>query len=165
MRIAGLVQDSIVDGPGLRFSVFTQGCHLHCDGCHNPSVWDVNGGNEMAVGDIISEMEKNPLTDGLTLTGGEPFLQAAGCSRLAAAAREKGLDVWAFTGYDFEELLALAETDISVRELLGLVDVLVDGRFMLSERTLDVKWRGSKNQRILDAQKSLAAGAGVEVVF
>jgi len=162
MRIAGLVQDSIVDGPGLRFAVFTQGCELCCDGCHNPSALDVRGGSEVAVGEIIAEMDKNPLTDGLTLTGGEPFLQAADCVLLAAAARGKGLNVWVYSGATFEELLVLAGSDSSVRELLGLCDVLVDGRFILSERSLSVKWRGSRNQRLVDLPKSLASGQAVE---
>ena len=163
MRIAGLVQDSIVDGPGLRFTVFAQGCERCCDGCQNPSAMDLDGGSEMAVGEIIAEMDINPLTDGLTLTGGEPFLQAADCVLLAAAAREKGLNVWIYSGATFEELLVLADSDSSVGELLGLCDVLVDGRFILGERSLSVKWRGSRNQRVVDLPKSLAAGQAVEI--
>jgi anaerobic ribonucleoside-triphosphate reductase activating protein len=105
----------------------------------------------------------NPLTDGLTLSGGEPFLQAAECEKLAAAARVKGLNVWAYTGYTFEELLAVARSDRTVGYLLQLVDVLVDGRFIKEERTLQLKWRGSKNQRVLDAPKSLARRKAVEL--
>lgn len=163
MRIAGMIQDSIVDGQGLRFVVFAQGCDFCCDGCHNPETWDKNGGKEMSVGEIVAEMLRNPLTDGLTLTGGEPFLQAAECALLAAAARDRGLNVWIFTGYTFEELAIMAQSDRPAGELLELVDVLVDGRFIKEERTLQLKWRGSKNQRVIDARKSLVSGQAVEL--
>jgi len=163
MRIAGLVQDSIVDGPGIRFAVFTQGCKLCCEGCHNPSAWDAGGGTEMTASEVIAVMNKNPLTDGLTLSGGEPFLQAADCSQLAAAAHEKGLNVWTYTGSDFGELFALAQSDMAVKKLLELSDVMIDGQFKLSERSLSIKWRGSRNQHIIDVRKSLATGEAVEV--
>jgi len=163
MRIAGLVQDSIVDGPGLRFVVFTQGCELDCEGCQNPAARGLDGGTEITVDGIIAEMSRNPLTDGLTLSGGEPSVQAADCAKLAAAARKKGLNVWFYSGYTFEELTSRANVEPDVRELLELTDVLVDGRFRLNERTLSTKWRGSLNQRIIDIPKSLAAGAAVEL--
>jgi len=157
MRVAGIVQDSIVDGPGLRCAIFVQGCRLHCDGCHNPDTWDEHGGIEMLLDDIISDIRSNPLTDGLTLTGGEPFDQAAGCISLAAAARAQGLNIWIFSGSTFEELLEKAKNDPETYQLLILSDVLVDGRFILSKRTLSRKWCGSENQRVIDVQKSLAA--------
>ncbi|MCL2392603.1 MAG: anaerobic ribonucleoside-triphosphate reductase activating protein [Oscillospiraceae bacterium] len=163
MRIAGLVQDSIVDGPGLRFTVFIQGCDIGCVGCHNPEAIDKNAGTEMSVEEIISEMLSNPLTDGLTLSGGEPFTQASDCARLAAAARENNLSVWTYSGRSYEELLAKAEADPDTSSLMNLTDVLVDGRFVLQERTLSMKWRGSKNQRFIDVPKSLSAGAAVEL--
>lgn len=164
MKIAGLVHDSIVDGPGLRFVVFTQGCERHCVGCHNPETWDKEGGSEMAVDEVIANMLGNPLTDGLTLSGGEPFLQAADCVKLAAAAHEHGLNVWIHTGFTFEELLIRAGSVSAVKELLVLTDVIVDGPFIASERTLSLKWRGSKNQRLLDAGKSVAAGEAVALI-
>ncbi|SHI16894.1 anaerobic ribonucleoside-triphosphate reductase activating protein [Sporobacter termitidis DSM 10068] len=159
MRIAGLVQDSIVDGPGLRFAVFTQGCPHHCEGCHNPETHDPSGGSETPVADVIRQLLGNPLTDGVTLTGGEPFAQPGACAEIAGAARNAGLNVWAYSGYTFEELLASADPDI--RRLLERVDVLVDGRFVLKERSLNLHWRGSRNQRIVDVPKSLAAGNAV----
>jgi len=119
----------------------------------------------MPVADIIAEMQCNPLTDGLTLTGGEPFLQAAGCAELAASARQKGLNVWAYSGMTFDELLRMAGSEPAVGELLGLVDVLVAGPFVLAERTLSLRWRGSRNQRVLDVKKSLAAGAVVDLAM
>ena len=163
MRVAGLIQDSIVDGPGLRFVVFAQGCKFCCEGCHNPDTWDEGGGEEKSIEDVIAEMMSNPLTDGLTLSGGEPFLQAHECVRLAAAARSGGLNVWIFTGYTFEELLDIIQTDPIAKELLDLTDVLIDGRFVLEQRTLMQKWRGSHNQRILDVKKSLTTGKAVEL--
>jgi len=160
MRIAGLIQDSIVDGPGLRFAVFTQGCTLCCVGCQNPDTWDADGGVEMSVDHIVNQMLSNPLTVGLSLSGGVPFEQAADCARLAAIARENGLSVWVFTGKTYEELLEDVKYDSDVNKLLTLTDVLVDGRFILKERTLAIKWCGSKNQRIIDVQKSLKSGKG-----
>jgi anaerobic ribonucleoside-triphosphate reductase activating protein len=162
MRVSGTVQDSIVDGPGLRFTVFTQGCPHGCEGCHNPQTHDFNGGSVITVAALIAQMRGNPLTDGLTLSGGEPFAQAAECAELAEAARESGLNVWAYSGWTFEELLKKAEAEPEIMRLLRATDVLVDGRFELSGRSLDLKWRGSGNQRIIDVRKSLAGGVIVE---
>lgn len=155
MRIAGLVQDSIVDGPGFRFTVFTQGCPHKCPGCHNPETHDPLGGSEMTTEEVISKMLSNPLTDGLTLSGGEPFSQAADCAAIAAAAQKNGLNVWAYSGHTFEELLELSKSDNGIAALLAQIDVLVDGPFILSERTLSLSWRGSRNQRLIDVKKSL----------
>ena len=165
MRVAGLVQDSIVDGPGFRFVLFVQGCNKHCEGCHNPETLKIDGGKDIPVDDIVREMLSNPLTDGLTLSGGEPFLQASDCTTVAAAAREKFLNVWVYTGFTFEELLLRAAIDPDVDDLLRLADVLVDGAFILSERTLSLRWRGSSNQRIIDVPKSLSSGKAVELIM
>ena len=163
MRIAGLVQDSIVDGPGLRFAVFTQGCPHRCEGCHNPETHAPDGGSEMTVSEVIKKMTSNPLTDGVTLSGGDPFFQARDCAALAKAAHEKGLNVWTYTGYTFEALLEMAKANEDVSALLQESDVLIDGPFLLAERSLNLKWRGSKNQRILDVSKSLSNGCAVEL--
>lgn len=159
MRIYGLVQDSIVDGPGFRFVCFVQGCPHHCPGCHNPDSHDPQGGREMTVEEVIQELLKNPLTDGLTLSGGEPMEQAADCCRLADAAHSHGLNVWSYTGYTFEHLLTHGTED--QKALLSRLDVLVDGPFLLGERTLSLPWRGSANQRLIDVPVSLAAGEAV----
>jgi anaerobic ribonucleoside-triphosphate reductase activating protein len=161
MRIAGLLQDSIVDGPGLRFTVFTQGCPHRCVGCHNPETHDPNGGADVAVDEVINKMLSNPLTDGVTLSGGEPFFQPADCVKIAEAAKNADLNIWTYTGWTFEELLGSPDPDI--QKLLSLTDVLVDGRFVLRERSLNLKWRGSKNQRLLDIRRSLAEGCAVRV--
>ena len=163
MRVAGTIQDSIVDGPGFRFVVFAQGCDVGCAGCHNPETWDPAGGTEWTIDDIVIEMRSNPLTDGLTISGGEPFLQAFECAALAAAAREGGLNVWVYSGHLFEELLGEAQTKPEILKLLQLTDVLIDGAFVLEQRTLSLKWRGSRNQRLVDVPKSLSAGKAVEM--
>ena len=163
MRIAGIVQDSIVDGQGLRFVVFVQGCNFGCEGCHNPDSLDPSGGKEISTSKIIALMLKNPLTDGLTLSGGEPFLQVEECIEIAKAAQSNGLNVWIFTGYTFEELIVNSQRDNKIIELLELTDILVDGPYLMSERTLSLKWRGSKNQRIIDVKKSLKNG-GIEEI-
>ena len=119
----------------------------------------------MSVSEIIAEMSRNPLTDGLTLSGGEPFMQAADCALVAAAARKSGLNVWIYSGYTFEELLSRAAAEPDVIKLLELADTLIDGRFVLEERTLSTKWRGSLNQRVLDIPKSLLAGVAAELQF
>jgi len=162
MQIAALLQDSIVDGPGLRFVVFTQGCNIGCEGCHNPEAADINGGIKMTVEEVVDTMLSNPLTDGLTLTGGEPFLQAADCALIATEARRTGRNVWTYSGNSFEKLLARAESEPEILDLLEQTDVLVDGQFVLAERTLSMKWRGSKNQRFVDVPRSLVAGRAIE---
>lgn len=158
MRIADIVQDSIVDGVGLRLVVFTQGCMRNCPDCHNPKTHDPMGGREVSVDEIVGMMERNPLTDGLTLSGGEPFLQAEECALLASKTHELGLNVWCYSGYIYEELLEEAEKDDDYARLLGQIDVLVDGMFVNNQKTLNLKWRGSSNQRLIDVKKSQKAG-------
>ena len=158
IRIAGFENDSIVDGPGFRLAVFTQGCPHHCPGCHNPETHDFAAGTVVDTEKIIAQMLDNPLLDGLTLSGGEPFCQPGPCTVLAKAAHEANLNVWAYSGFTFEQL----QTKPEVQELLREVDVLVDGRFELSLRTLDLRFRGSKNQRLIDVKKSLEEGKAVE---
>ena len=156
MRIANTVSDSIVDGPGLRFTVLTQGCPLHCPGCHNPDTHDPVAGREASVAELAEQMGKNPLTDGLTLSGGEPFCQGTECAALARIAREKGLNVWVYTGYTYERLL---EGDLpGALELLEITDVLVDGPFLLAEKSYEALFRGSSNQRLIDVKQSRQEG-------
>lgn len=151
MRVFGLVQDSIVDGPGLRFVCFVQGCPHHCEGCHNPESHDPDGGTEMTVEEIVSEMRSNPLTMGLTLSGGEPFEQALDCLKLAKKAHDYGLNVWCYTGYMLEYLQIHGNQD--QKALLEEIDVLVDGRYVKELRSLSLEWRGSSNQRIIYLRK------------
>ena len=156
MKIYGLVQDSIVDGPGWRFVCFVQGCPHHCPGCHNPDSHDFSGGTEMTTEEVIAKMLSNPLTDGLTLSGGEPFAQAEDCLAIAKAAHQHGLNVWSYSGWTYDYLLS--EGSDAQKSLLREIDVLVDGRFILEQRSLTLAWRGSPNQRVIDVQASLAAG-------
>lgn len=151
IRIAGLVNDSIVDGPGFRMAVFTQGCPHRCEGCHNPQTWDKDGGKVVEINEIVEQMRKNPLLSGLTLSGGEPFMQLRPCAALAGAAKKMGLNVWCYTGYTWEKLWGWPYA----RLLLSQIDVLVDGPFVLAEKSLELPWRGSRNQRLIDVQASL----------
>lgn len=159
IRIAGTVNDSIVDGPGLRFTVFTQGCPHQCPGCHNPETHDFSGGREEETEKIIESMLKNPLLSGVTLSGGEPMLQSKECLEIAKAAHGKGLNVWMYTGFLWEDLLS--ENDPSKMALLRETDVLVDGPFILSERSLELDFCGSRNQRLINVPESLKAGKAI----
>ena len=156
IRIAGVVDDSIVDGPGLRFSVFTQGCFHHCPGCHNPETHDPNGGREEDTDALIARMRKNPLLSGITLSGGDPLEQSLPCLELAKAAHQMHMNVWAYTGYTWEQLME--ESDPDRMALLKEVDVLVDGPFILSQRSLKLDFCGSKNQRLIDVPATLREG-------
>lgn len=156
IRIAGTVDDSIVDGPGFRYTVFTQGCSHHCPGCHNPETHDFAGGRTVDTEAIVAQMRANPLLDGLTLSGGDPMEQPAPCVELARQAHALGLNVWCYTGYTLEQLLQEADPDRLA--LLRETDVLVDGPFLLAQRSLELKYCGSRNQRLIDVKKTLAAG-------
>lgn len=159
IRIFGTAEDSIVDGPGIRFAVFTQGCPHHCPGCHNPESHPFDGGRLADTQEIIAQMTGNPLLDGLTLSGGDPMCQPEPCLELAQAARAAGLNVWCYTGYTWESLLQ--ENNPARMALLAAVDVLVDGPFVLAQRSLELKFCGSRNQRLIDVRMSLAAGEPV----
>ncbi len=163
LRISGIVRESVVDGPGIRFVVFTQGCPHHCPGCHNPDTHPFDGGKLVDIERILDEVDKNPLLKGLTLSGGEPFCQPGPLAELARKVHARGLDVMVYSGYTLEQLLEKAETEPEVGALLREADVLVDGRFIEAEKSLLLKFRGSKNQRILDVKKSLSEGGPVEV--
>ena len=155
LRVFGLVNDSIVDGPGIRYVIFVQGCFHNCEGCHNPDSHDPAGGHDEDVDDIIKNIEKNPLLDGVTFSGGEPFLHAQTLCYIADKVHEMGLNVMCYTGFTIEELLAGADSENKWRELLERIDILVDGPFILSERSVELNFKGSKNQRIIDVPKTL----------
>lgn len=159
VKLAGIVPDSIVDGPGLRTTLFAQGCPHHCPGCHNPETWDFSGGHEATVDMILGIVRFNPLSRGVTFSGGEPFAQAAGFAEIAKALHETGnYEVASYTGYTFEELLDGTEEQ---RELLRNLDILIDGPFLLAEKSLEVPFRGSRNQRIIHGPRSLEEGKAV----
>ncbi|MBQ1808668.1 MAG: 4Fe-4S cluster-binding domain-containing protein, partial [Selenomonas sp.] len=139
MRIAGIVDDSIVDGDGLRLSVFTQGCPHHCVGCQNPDTHAASGGRDEDTENILARIVENPLLTGITFSGGEPFLQPAPLTRLAKEAHKRGLDVWSYTGYTLEELLA--KKNPAIDALLRELDVLVDGPYEERLRDLTLNFR------------------------
>ena len=154
ISLSGVTGDSIVDGPGLRLTIFTQGCLHHCPGCHNPQTHDPEGGSWADTEDILAAAAENPLLDGITLSGGDPFLQPVPCLALAEGAHKIGLNVRTYTGYTWE---ALWEENAPEKiALLKETDVLVDGPFLLAERSLELRFCGSRNQRLIDVKKSLA---------
>lgn len=159
IRIAGAVQDSIVDGPGMRFVVFVQGCPHGCEGCHNPETHDFSGGKVVDTDYLYECCVENPLTKGVTFSGGEPFCQAEALYELGKRFKERGYHLMAYSGWTFEELLKLSESDEYIGKLLRILDILVDGRFELEKRSLMLTYRGSSNQRIIDVQKSFSENA------
>jgi len=160
LDLAAIVTDSIVDGPGIRTCVFCQGCPHHCEGCHNPETWPFGCGTPMSEERVLEIVKSNPLCRGVTFSGGEPFAQAEGFARLADLLKAAGYEVASYSGYTFEQLL---QGTPAQKQLLERLDVLIDGPFVLSERSLQLVFRGSRNQRILDVPRSLAAGSAVEI--
>ena len=160
LDLSGIVSDSIVDGPGIRTTIFSQGCPHHCEGCHNPETWEFGCGTPVEEADIVNIVRSNPLCRGVTFSGGEPFAQAEGFSKLAALLKEQGYEVASYSGYTFEQLLHGTPAQ---RKLLETIDVLIDGPFIQAEKSLELSFRGSRNQRILDVPASLAAGQAVSV--
>lgn len=156
IKLSGVVNDSIVDGPGIRLTVFTQGCPHHCPGCHNPQTHDPEAGYVGDTNLILAALAENPLLDGLTLSGGEPLDQPIPCTHMAKGTKKLGLNVWAYTGYLWEDLIENGNADIL--PLLNEIDVLIDGPFLLDQRSLELQFCGSKNQRLIDVKKSLATG-------
>ena len=159
LYLADIITDSIVDGPGLRTTIFSQGCPHHCPGCHNPETWAFEGGTAIDEEDALKIVRSNPLSRGVTFSGGEPFSQAESFTKLAILLKENGYEVASYSGFTFEQLVNGTEAQ---KDLLRHIDVLIDGPFLQSEKSLTLNFRGSKNQRILDVKKSLELGVAVE---
>lgn len=153
IRLYGIVRESIVDGPGLRFVVFVQGCPHHCPGCHNPESHDPAGGFATTTTRIWENLIKNPSLRGVTFSGGEPFLWAKELAEVGRCARERGLDVMTYSGWTWEELQEMAKTDAGVRDLLSVTRYLVDGPFLQEKRDITLRFRGSANQHIRDIDR------------
>ncbi|MBE6933912.1 MAG: anaerobic ribonucleoside-triphosphate reductase activating protein [Ruminococcaceae bacterium] len=160
LDLSGIVSDSIVDGPGIRVTVFSQGCPHHCPGCHNPETWDFGCGTQLTVQQVLEIVQSNPLCRGVTFSGGEPFAQAEGFAELARLLKCRGYEVASYTGYTFEQLYTGTPAQ---RQLLETIDVLIDGPFLMAEKSMEVSFRGSKNQRILDVPASLVSGIATPV--
>ena len=158
ISLYGTVPDSIVDGPGLRYAVFVQGCSHHCPGCHNPESQPAEGGTETTLAALLADIRANGLVHDVTLSGGEPFAQAEALLPLAHRLRAEGYELAAYSGYTFEQLAAGSSGQ---RALLAQLHTLVDGPFILQQRDLSLRFRGSANQRILNVESSLAAGRAV----
>jgi len=154
IRVAGMVNDSIVDGPGLRFTLFMQGCPLKCEGCHNPQTQPFEGGTFYSIEDILNKIKSNPLLDGVTFSGGEPLCQAENLIPLAKEIKNLGLHLAIYTGFVFEQLFCNSSYE-KMLELLSYADVLIDGPFVLKERDPELKFKGSTNQRVIDVKQSL----------
>lgn len=163
IRISGTVSESIVDGPGLRYVIFVQGCPHNCPGCHNPQTHSFDGGRAVDTDELFNDCVEDPLNKGVTFSGGEPFCQAEALYVLGKRFKERGYHLMCYSGWTYEELMLKAEREEYVGKLLGILDVLVDGRFILERRTLALPFRGSDNQRLIDVQKSLAKDMVIEV--
>lgn len=146
LRLSAPVQfDSIVDGEGLRAVVWTQGCPHGCPGCHNPQTHAFDGGTSVASESILEQLKAHFYLDGVTFSGGEPMAQAAACGELAQAVHHLGMNVWCYTGYTWEALMEAQDPD--QRMFLEQIDVLIDGPFLLAQKSLNLRFRGSANQR------------------
>lgn len=186
ISLYGTVPDSIVDGPGLRYAVFVQGCSHHCPGCHNPESQPAEGGTETTLAALLADIRANGLAHDVTLSGGEPFEQPKACAALAVELKRNGYGIWCYTGYLYDDLAGRAEAartqqaqreeagltgnaltegiadDLAVGDLLDSIDVLVDGPFVESRKSLELKWCGSSNQRLIDVPATRRTGSIVE---
>ena len=163
LRLSGIVEESIVDGPGLRYVLFTQGCPHRCRGCHNPQTHSLEGGFLFTTKAALEQFDGNPLLAGVTLSGGEPFLQAAPLCAVAQGVHERGNTVVTYTGYTFETLQEMAVHDPWITRLLDLTDLLIDGPYVEELRDMELRFRGSSNQRLLDRSERKRLVAGLPV--
>lgn len=155
LAVGEIQTDSIVDGEGIRSVIWTQGCPHHCPGCHNPETHSYQNGFLIEVDKIKKKINHLEGQDGITFSGGDPMEQAEACAEIAKCAKEKGMNIWCYTGYTFEELIEKGEFFPEIKDFLNYIDVLVDGKFILQEKSYDVPFRGSKNQRLIDVKASL----------
>ncbi len=160
---AKIQEDSIVDGEGIRSVIWFQGCSHNCPGCHNPETHDFNAGEIISLEDMKAQIDELECQSGVTFSGGDPMMQVDALIELASYVQERGMNVWCYTGFTFEELMALADKNPRYLEALKQIDVLVDGKFVMDLKSFDVQFRGSSNQRILDVAKSLEKGKAVKI--
>ena len=164
LKISGIIKSSVVDGPGVRYTIFTQGCYHKCEGCQNPQTHDPNDGKFITVDEIYNEIMESSMIEGVTFSGGEPFLQSDSLAELASRIKKNSdLNIICYTGYTFEELQDIVKSGVmSYSRLLSNIDYLIDGRFEQEKASLDCAWRGSTNQRIIDVKESLSQNNVVE---
>ncbi|MCH5228720.1 MAG: anaerobic ribonucleoside-triphosphate reductase activating protein [Muribaculaceae bacterium] len=151
-NVLNIIKGTTVDGPGLRTSIYLAGCPHHCEGCHNPQSWDSNSGTEFHLEEILRVIEEEDFD--VTITGGDPLLYPEALEILIEKIKEKGRNVWVYTGYTWEEILSSP----ALTNAISKADVLVDGRFILNLRDIDLAFRGSSNQRIILVRESLDSG-------
>lgn len=162
INVAGIVRESIVDGPGFRFVIFCQGCPHGCKACHNPDTHAFKDNKLMKVDELFESIMKPRMGKGVTFSGGEPFCQAASFAKLGEKLKAAGIDILIFTGYEYEELIKLSEKNASIMKLIKMADYIIDGRYKEELRDLSLKFRGSSNQRIIDVKKTLEANKVIE---
>ena len=165
IRIAGIVEESIVDGPGIRFVIFTQGCPHGCKGCHNPQTHDFNSGNDVNIDEIVNKIKEDPLLKGVTLSGGEPFMQAGKLAKLIDKLSDTKLDIITYTGFKYEEIIKNANDENKFYKLLDRTDILIDGKFEEDKKDENLMYRGSSNQRAIDVELSRKSGKIIEHEF
>ncbi|HHV72702.1 MAG TPA: anaerobic ribonucleoside-triphosphate reductase activating protein [Clostridia bacterium] len=165
LQLAGIIEESVVDGPGVRFVLFSQGCKHHCPGCHNPHTHPFVGGSFWTIPQLIERITSNPLIQGVTFSGGDPFEQAEGFYLLGLELKKLGYSIVTYTGYRIEEIFQLGKTNPYFTELLNVTDILIDGRFELAKKDLSLPYRGSKNQRIIDVARTIKLGRVTEIEF
>lgn len=153
IRVSGLEEESIVDGPGFRFAIFVQGCPHHCPGCHNPQTHPFEGGTWMMQDELLQKIRENPLLSGVTFSGGEPFCQAQALAQLGQKVHAMEKNVVTYSGYTYEQLQEMAKTQSEIAALLAETDTLIDGPYIEAERDLELQFRGSRNQRIIHLKK------------
>ena len=148
MKIIKIIDGTSVDGPGLRTSIYFSGCSHHCPGCQNPQTWDINAGNDTDIDDVLKTVIDNDFD--VTFSGGDPLFQVEEVTELAKRIKQIGKNIWCYTGYTYEQILA----DCKLSQILPFIDVLVDGRFDINLRDISLRFRGSANQRLIDVHKS-----------
>lgn len=158
IRLSGITRESVVDGLGFRYVIYAQGCPHRCKGCHNPSTHSFEGGELVDIDSIVYDVKKNSMLDGITCSGGECFEKADQFAHIARTVKSMGLDVWAYTGYTYEEIIKYQHERAGWKEFIQYIDVLVDGKYQENNRDLSLCFRGSSNQRIIDMQKTLHTG-------
>ncbi|QCX32568.1 anaerobic ribonucleoside-triphosphate reductase activating protein [Caloramator sp. E03] len=161
IRISGIIKESVVDGPGIRYVIFAQGCLHKCIGCHNPHTHDFKGGYDIDVDDLKNDIIRNPFIDGVTFSGGDPFYQVEGFYYLAKELKKNNIHIVCYTGFFYEDIVKNNDK----KKLLENVDLLIDGPFILSQKTLKLPFRGSSNQRIIDVKRSLMEGEVITVEY